>query len=197
LNPEAFISAGSVKTAIHINRGCGGVIMGRENDDNRVETFSGRSRRGGFFGSLRGPDRGMVRFAIKVALGLLVFFVVFYLIFYAKRYGEAVFVLSNHEILNPAAESGSAQLSFAANDRVYFFVGREGKSINADLAVIEIEIHEGGAYRHYKQITYEIEKSFPRLASYIPGEYFSRSGRYRVKALLDGKIVSTKEVVIN
>lgn len=172
--------------------------MSRENDDNRTVGLSEREMsEGNFITSFFSRDKGVVRLGIKIGLILLIFFVIFYLLYFATRYGQARFILSNHEILTAEEEASGSHLVFNPSDKVFFYIGREGKNVESDLVVVEIEVSEGGGYKHYKQISYEVEKIFPKLSGYIPGEYFSRSGKYRIKALLDGKIVSTKDITIN
>ncbi|MGQ9842645.1 MAG: hypothetical protein ACUVRK_03680, partial [Spirochaetota bacterium] len=55
------------------------------------------------------------------------------------------------------------------------------------------DYYENNNFTQYKQITFEVDKNFKNLNTYIPQEYFKRNGRYQLKVLLDGKLMATKE----
>jgi len=138
----------------------------------------------------RKPSAGLI---LKVVLVASIFAAVFSLIYFAVQYGEANFVLSNQEI---TSENSDSIVSYKVNDKVYFYINRKMKSLDANLFIMEIEYFEKGEYRHYKQISYELEKEFPKISSYVPSEYFSRAGKYRIKASLDGKLVATNIIEV-
>ncbi len=134
-----------------------------------------------------------MKLLIKVGLVVVIFAAVFSLIYFAVQYGEANFVLSNQEV---TSSEGQPVKQYKSTDKVYFFISRNMKNLDSNLFIMEIEYFENGEYKHYKQISYELDKSFPDLYSYIPVQYFKRSGKYRIKASLDGKVVSTGEIEI-
>jgi hypothetical protein len=137
------------------------------------------------------PSVGLI---LKVVLVGSIFAAVFFLIYFAVQYGEANFILSNQEI---TSEDSDSVASYKVNDKVYFYINRKMKSLDANLFIMEIEYFEKGEYRHYKQISYELEKEFPKISSYVPSEYFSRAGKYRIKASLDGKLVATGMIEVS
>ncbi|HQG42535.1 MAG TPA: hypothetical protein PLE64_07490, partial [Spirochaetota bacterium] len=65
--------------------------------------------------------------------------------------------------------------------------------LDCDTVTISLYYFENDSYAQYKQITFEVDKDFPKLSTYIPDEYFKRHGQYQIKVLLDGKVVATKE----
>lgn len=137
--------------------------------------------------------RKWIGILIKVSLVVAVFFVVFYLIYFSTRYGKAKFVLSDNEIAAVVSDTAQQQ-AFKTNSRLYFYIEKENKNLESNLFVLQIEFFEDNSYRHYKQISYEVEKNFPKLSAYIPEEYFKREGKYRIKASLDSKIVDIREI---
>lgn len=137
--------------------------------------------------------RKWIGIVIKVSLIVVIFFVVFYLIYFSTRYGKAKFVLSDNEIVTVVSDIAQEQ-TFRTNNRLYFYIEKENKNLESNLFVLQIEFFENNSYRHYKQISYEVEKDFPKLSAYIPEEYFKREGKYRIKASLDSKIVDIREI---
>jgi hypothetical protein len=140
--------------------------------------------------AVRKPSAGLI---LKVVLVVSIFAAVFSLIYFAVQYGEANFILSDQEI---TSEDSGGVASYKVNDKVYFYISRKMKSLDANLFIIEIEYFEKDEYRRYKQISYELEKEFPKISSYVPSEYFSRAGKYRIKASLDGKLVATNIIEV-
>jgi len=120
---------------------------------------------------------------------LILYFIIF------KAFDRQVkFVLSNTDIVN-LAEADIKEV-FKPNEKVYFYMGRKKDNLEANSAVIEIEFMENGDYVYYKKISYEIDKNFNKVNSYIPDAYFSRPGKYRLKLLLDGKEITNNKIEI-
>jgi hypothetical protein len=140
-----------------------------------------------------GQKKATVNFIVKVVLVVAIFAAVFSLIYFAVRYGEANFVLSNQEITSPDAPQVT---SYKTADKVHFYINRNMKNLDSSLFVMEIEFFESSEYKHYKQISFELDKAFPDLNSFIPTQYFKRPGKYRIKASLDGKVVANNEIEI-
>lgn len=144
--------------------------------------------KGGFSGKLT------VNLVLKVICVALVIIVALWLIFNIQDYGKANLIISNQEITSNDQSSVS---KFSNNDKVYFFVDRIMKSkLDCDTVTISLYYFENDSYAQYKQITFEVDKDFPKLSTYIPDEYFKRHGQYQIKVLLDGKVVATKEFTI-
>ena len=164
-------------------------------DGNDIGDLNGNGKKGiGNFESLK--NRKWFGPAIKIALVLSIFIVVFYLVYFATKYGKAALYLSNVEINSVPDDGGDKDLNFKLNDKIYFYVEREGKNLESDLIVLDVEFFDKGSYRKFKQISYEIDKNFPKLGAYIPREYFAKSGKYRIKMSLDGKMADQKEFQI-
>lgn len=141
--------------------------------------------KGGFSGKLT------VNLVLKVICVALVIIAALWLIFNIQDYGKANLIISNQEITSNDQSSVS---KFSNNDKVYFFVDRIMKSkLDCDTVTISLYYFENDSYTQYKQITFEVDKDFPKLSTYIPEEYFKRHGQYQIKVLLDGKVVATKE----
>ncbi len=141
--------------------------------------------KGGFSGKLT------VNLVLKVICVALVIIAALWLIFNIQDYGKANLIISNQEITSNDQSSVS---KFSNNDKVYFFVDRIMKSkLDCDTVTIALYYFENDSYTQYKQITFEVDKDFPKLSAYIPEEYFKRHGQYQIKVLLDGKVVATKE----
>ena len=144
--------------------------------------------KGGFSGKLT------VNLVLKVICVALVIIAALWLIFNIQDYGKANLIISNQEITSNDQSSVS---KFSNNDKVYFFVDRIMKSkLDCDTVTIALYYFENDSYTQYKQITFEVDKDFPKLSAYIPEEYFKRHGQYQIKVLLDGKVVATKEFTI-
>ena len=137
------------------------------------------------------PGKLTVNLVLKVICVALVIIAALWLIFNIQDYGKANLIISNQEITSNDQSSVS---KFSNNDKVYFFVDRIMKSkLDCDTVTISLYYFENDSYTQYKQITFEVDKDFPKLSTYIPEEYFKRHGQYQVKVLLDGKVVATKE----
>jgi len=137
------------------------------------------------------PGKLTVNLVLKVICVALVIIAALWLIFNIQDYGKANLIISNQEITSNDQSSVS---KFSNNDKVYFFVDRIMKSkLDCDTVAIALYYFENDSYTQYKQITFEVDKDFPKLSTYIPEEYFKRHGQYQIKVLLDGKVVATKE----
>jgi len=140
------------------------------------------------------PGKLTVNLVLKVICVALVIIAALWLIFNIQDYGKANLIISNQEITSNDQSSVS---KFSNNDKVYFFVDRIMKSkLDCDTVTISLYYFENDSYAQYKQITFEVDKDFPKLSTYIPDEYFKRHGQYQIKVLLDGKVVATKEFTI-
>ncbi len=147
--------------------------------------------------SLEPPKGGKGRIFGIIAIIVIVLAVisisVFLIYHYQSGRKEALLMLSSGEItsLKEASET-----EYAVRDRVYFLVGRKSLPLNADVIIIEIEKKQNGEYQRYKQISFEIEKDFQKLHAYIPGVYFREGGAYRIKAYLDNRVISNREILV-
>ncbi len=141
-----------------------------------------------------GDKKGSMKLFVKIGLVAAIFIVVFYLIYFTVQYGKANFILSSQEITSDADPQVE---SYKVGDKIYFFLNRNNTDLESNLFVIEIEFYEGNDYKHYKQISYETDKNYPKISAYIPTEYFSRDGKYRIKASLDGKLVATNKIEVS
>ncbi|GEM_PF-409696 len=176
--------------------------MKMDNDDNNIEENSDSDENvqeamdtGESVDLKKGIGRRWLKVAIRVSLIVGVFLVVFYLIYFSTRYGKATLILSNREITS-VDQSIEPERAFPVRSRIHFYVERENRRLESTLFVIAIEYFEKNAYKHYKQITYEIDKDFPKVSASIPEEYFTRAGKYRIKAMLDSKVVDMKEIEV-
>ena len=107
---------------------------------------------------------------------------------------RADFILSNTEITD-FNNTGSIE-TIKPGDKIFFSLKNRKTPLNADVFVLLLEKKNNGEFASYKKITYEIEKTFPRINSYIPREYFSARGEYRIRALLDGNEVAAGEFTV-
>lgn len=128
---------------------------------------------------------------IKVIMVALIVIFVLWLVFNMKDYGKVNLIISNEEI------TSNDQVSvhkFKNKDKIYFSIDRIIKaSLECNTVVVVIDYYENNNFTQYKQITFEVDKNFKNLSTYIPQEYFKRNGRYQLKVLLDGKLMATKE----
>ncbi len=128
---------------------------------------------------------------IKVVLVAFILIFVVWLIFNIKDYGKVNLIISNEEITS--SDQVSLQ-KFADKDKIYFFIDRIVKSsLDCSTVSVEVDYYENNSFTRYKQITFEVDKNFKYLSTYIPQEYFKRNGRYQLKVLLDGKLMATRE----
>ena len=124
---------------------------------------------------------------------IVIVIVILLMIYRTTQYGEAQFVVSDREIQSITDERLDTDLSINVNENVYFFVSRKRMNLEANSLTLEIEYFEDSSFKEFKKITYEVDENFPKLSGYIPAEYFNRAGRYRIKASLDGEVISKKE----
>jgi len=128
---------------------------------------------------------------LKVVIVALIVIFVLWLIVNIKDYGKVNLIISNEEITSN--DQVSVQ-KFKDNDKIYFFVDRIIKpSLDCNAVTIVIDYYENNSFTHYKQITFEVDKHFKNLSTYIPQQYFKRNGKYQLKVLLDGKLMATRE----
>jgi hypothetical protein len=153
-----------------------------------VNNENEQMKQNGYSGSDDNGKKSTVKVLLKIALVAAIFGIIFYLIYFSVQYSKANFILSNQDITS--AEVALVQ-NYKVNDKIYFFLNRHNENLSSNLLILEIEFYDNKEYRHYKQISYELEKDYPKLSSYIPSEYFRKAGKYRIKVTLDGKIVAT------
>jgi hypothetical protein len=158
-----------------------------------VINSKGQSEQSNVPSPLKSGKKGSMSLVIKVALVALIFIGVFYLIYFSVQYGKANFILSDREI---SSDSDPQVERYKTGGKIYFFINRISKDLDSSLFTVEIEKQENNEYRHYKQVSYELEKNFPKMGSYLPSEYFRKPGKYRIKALLDGKVVASNLVEV-
>lgn len=128
---------------------------------------------------------------LKVVIVALIVVFALWLIFNIKDYGKVNLVISNEEITSN--DQASVQ-KFKDKDKVYFFIDRIIKpSLDCNTVIVVIDYYENNSFTQYKQITFEVDKNFKNLSTYIPQEYFKRNGKYQLKVMLDGKLMATKE----
>lgn len=136
----------------------------------------------------------IISMTVKIVLIVIVLGIVFYLLYYKSIQGRAIFILSDREIEAPSA--GASKSEFGLNSRVYFYVARKYSTLNGAVMVLEIETVKDASFVHYKKISFEIEKGFKKLHTFIPEEYFNRSGKYRIKLLIDNNLMTSEEFTV-
>jgi hypothetical protein len=139
--------------------------------------------------------RGLSGNVVKAGLAVILMVVVIYLIFFTVNYGKVEFYLSSKEIKDISSVS-ETQDSFKANEKIYYYIYRHSKSLDSTQLIVEVEYFET-EYKHYKQQSNELDKDFAKLSGSIPEEYLLRSGKYRIKAYLDGKEVAKREITVS
>lgn len=128
---------------------------------------------------------------LKVVIVAFIVIFVLWLIFNIKDYGKINLIISNEEITSH--DQVSVQ-KFIDKDKIYFFIDRVIKpSLDCNTVTVVIDYYENNSFTQYKQITFEVNKDFKYLSTYIPQEYFKRNGKYQIKVLLDGKFMGTRE----
>ncbi len=119
-----------------------------------------------------------------------------YMVMVSTARGKARFVLTDHEIQD-VSQDVESQRVFPEGSKVFFLVNkRNGRELGAGHFVIEISREQGGKQDGVKQISYEIDRDFTKLSSYIPVDYFKKKGKFTVKAFLDGKPISSEVIEV-
>lgn len=147
--------------------------------------------------------RGFGGFDIKsvgikggAALAVIILIIAVYMVMMSSARGKVRFVLADHEIQD-VSQDVESQKVFPEGSKVFFLVNkRSGSDLGAGHFVIEIARDEGGKFTGAKQISFEIDKDFAKLSSYIPVDYFRKKGKFSIKAFLDGKPVSSQEIEV-
>jgi hypothetical protein len=132
---------------------------------------------------------------VKVIIVAVIIGVVFYIFYYNTIRGRAIFILSDREI--ESTSGNDSKTEFNPNSRIYFYVTRKLSNLNGAVLALEIETKNNSDYVHYKRISYEIEKNFKKIHTFIPEEYFKRPGQYRIKLLIDNNLMTSEEFSIN
>ncbi len=130
--------------------------------------------------------------AVKALLVLLVVAAAFYFIYVKAIRGRALLIISDREI--ESASDDQKVVDYKTGGRVYFLVTKRMTSLNGSLVALEIEKRKGDEFVHHLRASYEIEKSFSKIASYIPEEYFFVPGKYRIKLYIDGKLMNSEDI---
>ena len=133
----------------------------------------------------------IISLSVKIALVAIVLGIVMYLVYFKTVQGRAIFILSDREIESPV--EADSKTEFSPGSRVYFYITRKFSKLEGETMALEIETQKDSEYAHYKRITFEIEKGFKKIHTFIPEEYFSRPGKYRIKLLIDNDVLTSKE----
>jgi len=142
---------------------------------------------------VRNNQPGNITRSLVVKVVIVAFIVIFilWLIFNIRDYGKVNLIISNEEITSN--DQVSVQ-KFTDKEKIYFFIDRVIKpSLDCSTVSVVIDYYENNSFTQYKQITFEVDKNFKYLSTYIPQEYFKRNGKYQLKVLLDGKLMGTRE----
>ncbi|MFC1670181.1 hypothetical protein ACFL20_07280 [Spirochaetota bacterium] len=132
----------------------------------------------------------------KILLIVVIIMAGFYFIYFKATSGRAEFYISDKEI-TVTGDAHSGPHSFIAKSRIYFHVSRSGgKKLNADIIVLEINKFKENSFKKYKKLSFEVARDFGKLAAYIPKEYFSAAGKYKIKATIDGLLVKEIDLTI-
>ncbi len=159
-----------------------------EGPKERVKSETAKSR------GLGGLDMKNIALKGGGALAVVLIVIVVYMMMVATTRGKVRFVLTDHEVQDVSQDIESQKV-FPAGSKVFFLVNkRNGRELNAGHVVIEIGHEQGGKIEGVKQISFEIDKDFTKLSSYIPVDYFRKKGKFSVKAFLDGKPVSSEVI---
>ena len=130
---------------------------------------------------------------IKVLVIALIGGVIVYLVYYAAQYGKAQVILSPSDVTSSSQETVSR---YARGSKVFFYVYRNNTGLDSEQVTVDVELYNGAEYRHHKKMSLETDKAYQKISSYLPAEYFSRGGKYRVNILMDGKKVSSQDVEV-
>jgi hypothetical protein len=135
-----------------------------------------------------------ISLAVKILIVVLVLGFAFYIVYFKAIRGRARLILSDREI--ESSSNDYRVRDYKVNSRVYFHISRRLSTLDGAEIALDIEKMKGNDYSHYKRISYEIEKKFKKIHSFIPEEYLSSPGRYRIKLLIDGKIMSAEDIIV-
>ncbi|MCP4134367.1 MAG: hypothetical protein GY754_25560 [bacterium] len=139
--------------------------------------------------------RGILGIIVKLLIiAVIIAGGVYAYIYFQAEAGKANLLLSDNEI--ESADSAVSIVRFKVNNKVYFLINRNTGVLGAQTAVLEIEKSKDNAYEAYKKISYEIDKQFAKLSAYIPAEYFSIPGKYKIKTKLDNVEIASQEITI-
>ncbi|HOW81969.1 MAG TPA: hypothetical protein PK573_05370 [Spirochaetota bacterium] len=125
---------------------------------------------------------------------IIIIAIVIFVFFIRSQFYNVDFIISNSLIENADGDSVD---EFKKGENMFFYLGLKSGPLNGDVMTVQIERKENGDYKYYKKITFEIEKSFPKISSYVPTEYLSKSGDYRIKAFIDGDEVADEELTVS
>jgi hypothetical protein len=124
---------------------------------------------------------------------IIIVAIVVFIFFIRSQFYNVDFIISNSLIENADASSVD---EFKKGENLFFYLGLKSGPLNGDTMMVQIERKEDGDFKYYKKITFEIEKSFPKISSYVPTEYLAKSGDYRIKAFIDGDEVADEELTV-
>ncbi|MBN1532203.1 MAG: hypothetical protein JXA20_06035 [Spirochaetes bacterium] len=133
-----------------------------------------------------------ISLAVKIIIVVLVLGFAFYIVYFKTMRGRARMILSDREIESSSDDYKTSD--FNINSRIYFHISRRNSTLDGAEVALDIEKMKGDDFSHYKRISYEIDRQFKKIQSYIPEEYLSGPGKYRIKLLIDGKVMSVEEI---
>lgn len=131
---------------------------------------------------------------VIVLVAIAVILAAGYFIYEKKDAQKAQFFISNSEISD--AQNVVETSQFVQGNNIYFFFNLKRNVLNAEVCILEIEYKKEDVFSYYKKITFEIGREFPYLNSFIPSVYFTKSGNYNIKVILDGRLVAERQISI-
>lgn len=145
---------------------------------------------------LKGIDKRNLAIKGGIALAIILALFLLYMLMVSVPRSKVRFVLTDHEVQN-LEEDIESQKAFTSGSKIYFLINkRNGKELNAGNVVLEIAKTDEGKSSNRKQISFEIDKDFTKLTTFIPVDYFRKKGKYTIKAFLDGKPLDEHEIEI-
>jgi len=143
---------------------------------------------------VRFTKKRIFSFVVRIGIIAAVIGIAVFLILFNTMSGDIVLLLSPQEVTsdNDAEDS----VSFKSNSKLYFFIAPKSGNISSDRVILEIHFEKKGQFFHYKQISYEIDKNFKKLRSFIPEDYFMRPGKYRIDVFFDNNRKISREFVV-
>lgn len=114
-------------------------------------------------------------------------------LFYSINSHKAIFVISGTEI--GMADDGFNEVTIRQGGRVYFWFGRKKTLLDATSVRMTIAPMESGDNQTF-DITYGTAKDFAKISSFIPGDYFTRQGKYKIRGYMDGDEVNVCDVTV-
>ncbi|MCX7678054.1 MAG: hypothetical protein N2316_02430 [Spirochaetes bacterium] len=146
--------------------------------------------------SIRGVDTRSIAVKGGIALAVVLALFLVYILVVSVPRAKVRFVLTDYEVQNLEQDIES-QKTFALGGKIFFLINRRnGKELNATHVVLEIAKIDEDKTGSVKQISFDIDKDFTKLTTFIPVDYFKKKGKYLVKAFLDGKPFAEEEISV-